>query len=734
MRIRSHLLALSAVVLIPSFLAAAVAVRQVRDRERETALRGLRETVRATALLVEGQVQRSIGALTVLASSPHLASEALDQFHRQALATDLPPDVWTVLVDETGQQRVNTLGLFGTPLPLNENIEHIERSLRLGAPVVTGVGRGPLSGKLRTTIYVPARPTASGRRFVVGQSFSVDHWKRTAMQPGGRASWIVAVIDRDGQFISRSHRTDELLGKSARPELVAAAAAADEGLIRHQTLEGTEVFDAFTHSPLTGWTIAVAAPVETIEASATQAVGFLAGGVAAALAAALIAASMLSRRLIRAMAAASNAAGALGRGEKPEPPSTPIDEVNALNRALSDAGALILSERAARATAEKDRQALLVNERAAREKAQAENAAKDQFLALLGHELRNPLSAITGATEVLATIGDETKKARLFAILRRQNRHLKHIVDDLLEVSRMLSGRIVLETAPIDAAACVRSCIESIASSETAAKHPLTVNASEAWVNADAVRLEQVVTNLVVNALKFSAPGQPVVVRVRPEGEHVVIEVADSGLGVDPSMTERIFEPFVQGPALSGRQASGLGIGLALVKQLVTLHGGTVTVRPTEAGCGATFAVHLPRIDAPASDTASDEKRSTPAAWRVLLVEDDADAREATVELLRASGYEVAFAEDGDSGLIAAAKLEPNVIVMDIGMPGRSGLEIALELRRTPALKHIPLIALSGYGQPRDREASLAAGFDVHLVKPVEIEVLRAAINRLCGR
>jgi len=314
MRIRSHLLLLAAVVLVPGFLAAAIAVEKVREAERAAALNGLSETVRATALLVDGEIQRSLGALAVLANSPALKSGDMKAFYAEAKAGSLVPDVWTLLLDESGTQVFNTTVPLDTPPPPPSARARVAHVLATQRPLASDVIVGPVTGQLLTTLYVPTE-LADGKRYVVAQAFSVEHWKKKAMRPRGRADWVVAVLDRSGKFISRSHRSDELLGRTARPELVAAAAAANEGLIRHPTLEGIDSYDAFVHSDLTGWTIAVAAPVDTIDASATHAVAWLMAGVAAALAAALLGAAMLGRVVMRAIDSASQAAGALGRGE-----------------------------------------------------------------------------------------------------------------------------------------------------------------------------------------------------------------------------------------------------------------------------------------------------------------------------------------------------------------------------------------------------------------------------------
>ena len=734
MRIRSHLLLLTAVVLVPGFLAAGVAVTKVRENERQAALKGLHESVRATALLVDGEVQRSLGALTALAQSRNLQTGDFEAFYEHAEAVDHKPDVWTFVLDDTATQRVNTSVPFGTPPPAPVALELVSKVLASRQPLMSDLIIVPVTKTLLTTLYVPAKASPAGT-FVVAQAFSVNHWTKAAMQPEGRADWIVAVIDRTGRFIWRSHRADEYLGRDARPELVAAAAAAHSGLIRHSTLEGIDSYDAFTHSALTGWTIAVAAPVPTIEASATQAIAWLTAGVAIALGVALLAATLLSRMLLGALDTASSAARALGRGEPPQPPRTSVLEIDALNDALHDAARLLAQERRARGDVEQEREQLLENERKAREVAQDENVAKDRFLALLGHELRNPLAAIAGASDVLARgTQDRPTQQRFVALIQRQNRHLKRIVGDLLEVSRMLSGKIVLDAHPLDLADCVRSCIESLRATDRAGDYRWRLHTEQVWVCGDPVRLEQIINNLVVNAMHFSPLNGEILIAVSTQASRAVLEVGDAGPGIAPELQARIFEPFVQGPPATGRQSSGLGIGLSLVKQLVQLHDGEISVHSSGAGSGSTFVVRFPRVAAPrAAQANAAQADPSPvglaSASRVLLVDDNVDARDATAASMRSLGYDVAEAGDGDGALDSVKSRVPDIIVMDLGLPGKSGFQVATEFRALPTLRHVPLIALSGFGREPDRAAALAAGFDAHLVKPVALAELARAIE-----
>jgi signal transduction histidine kinase/ActR/RegA family two-component response regulator len=729
MRIRSLLLLATTIVLVPGFLAAVMAVQKVREGERQAALNALRETVRASALLVDGEIQRAIGALTALGQSDHLRTGNLQGFYEQATAINKPPHVWTLLFDESGTQILNTAVPFGTPAPAATATERVKTVLTTGRPLVSDLIVGPVSGKLLTTLYVPTREWG-GRRYVVAQAFSVDHWRDTALQVMNGSQATIGVFDRTGRFISRNLNADQTLGKPARPELVAAAAASHEGLLRHQTLEGTDSYDAFTHSEQTGWTVAVAAPVRVIERSANQAVLWLTLSGLLALGTALAVAGFLGRTFMRVIDNASRAARAVGAGETPALPQGRLAEVKALYAALADAGRALSQERQSREVAEHERSRLLQRETALREAAQKENAAKDQFLALLGHELRNPLAAISGATAVLSherTPPDAREK--FLGIIQRQNRHLSHIVNDLLDVSRLMSGKIVLETRRLNLCEWVRSCVEALRATEKAAGHELVVHAEgEVWVQGDGVRIEQIVNNLVFNSLKCSPAGTQVIVTVKQEGGRAVLTVQDAGVGISAELLPHVFEPFVQGPPPPGRVSSGLGIGLALVRQLVLLHGGEVQAQSDGEGRGATFVVSLPLADAQHGGVGGEAQpgRST---RRVLLVEDDRDGAAAMSELLRLMGHRVVAARNRDEALAAVAAQPIDMVLLDIGLPGHDGYQIAAELRQRPGMHSLPLVALTGYGRESDRARALAVGFDAHLSKPVDPDRLARTID-----
>jgi PAS domain S-box-containing protein len=351
---------------------------------------------------------------------------------------------------------------------------------------------------------------------------------------------------------------------------------------------------------------------------------------------------------------------------------------------------------------------------------------KDEFLAMLGHELRNPLSAITTAVALLDRKGLAPERAR--EIIGRQARHLTELVDDLLDVARVTTGKIVLVREPIDLAGAVGHTMATLAAGGRTARHSVIVEAEPVWVHADETRLEQVITNLVLNAVKYTPEGGRVRVEVRADAGHARLVVEDDGQGIAEDVLPRIFDLFVQGEQPPDRAQGGLGIGLTLVRRLAELHGGTVHAASAGPGRGSTFTVRLPRISPPALAPAPRPDRAPGTARRVLVVEDNADGREMLVRTLALAGHEVHVADDGPTGVAAALRVQPEVALIDLGLPGFDGYEVARRIRATGA-KPVRLIAVTGYGREADQRRASEAGFDGYLIKPVDPERLRAALE-----
>jgi CheY-like chemotaxis protein len=355
---------------------------------------------------------------------------------------------------------------------------------------------------------------------------------------------------------------------------------------------------------------------------------------------------------------------------------------------------------------------------------------KEQFVAMLAHELRNPLGAITSALGVLERVGgDPADRAR--GVIRRQLQNLMHLVDDLLDVSRITTGKISLNRSIVNLAESVERCLKTLEAGERMTGHVIGVQSEETWVEADSVRIDQILINLVGNALKYTPAGGSIDIRVHPEGDDSVVEITDTGVGMSPEALAHAFDLFFQADRAPERTQGGLGIGLSLARQLVELHGGSVQAASDGEGCGSRFTVRFPRSAPPVPDPDGVKVSGHEIGRRrILLVEDNEDAREMLQMLLTLAGHEVYGACDGPTGIEMALTLIPDIVVIDLGLPGVDGYEVARQLRARRS-KDVGLIALSGYGQAEDRRKALEAGFDTHIVKPADPSHLSTVIASL---
>jgi PAS domain S-box-containing protein len=364
---------------------------------------------------------------------------------------------------------------------------------------------------------------------------------------------------------------------------------------------------------------------------------------------------------------------------------------------------------------------------------------KDEFLAMLSHELRNPLAPLSNAVHLLRLQKNEDplqQQAR--AIIERQVTQLARLVDDLLEISRITTGRVQLRHDRVVVSGIVERAVETASPLMDQRRHELTVSLppQPIWLYADAARLEQVVVNLLTNAAKYTNEGGHIWLTVEQRGDECVLQVRDTGVGIAPELLPRIFDLFTQAERSLDRSQGGLGIGLALVQRLVELHRGRVEVY-SALGQGSEFVVRLPVVLTPAPPPPPAAEAAQPtASLRVLVVDDNVDAAESLALLLRASRHEVRTAHDGPTALQAALDYRPNVVLLDIGLPGLNGLEVAKRIRQQPALKNTVLVAMTGYGQETDRQRSREAGFDAHLVKPADfgmVQQILATVTPLSG-
>jgi signal transduction histidine kinase len=371
--------------------------------------------------------------------------------------------------------------------------------------------------------------------------------------------------------------------------------------------------------------------------------------------------------------------------------------------------------------------------RAARGEAESASRAKDQFMAMLAHELRNPLAPMLTALQLMRMRGGDSNEQR---VLERQVAHLTRLVSDLLDMSRIANGRIELEQRPMEICAVVARAVELAGVLLQQRHHQLDVQVPRRGlgVNVDPDRMTQVVANLLMNAAKYSEPGSRIVVKASRDGANVCLSVKDEGVGIPGELLERIFGAFVQRPQSSSRAEGGLGLGLAIVRNLVSAHGGSVWAKSEGPNRGSELIVELPAVDVvpePPSETAVPARRTARALRnRILVVDDNRDAAIMLRVALEQLDYLVEMAFDGPSALACARTFEPHLGLLDIGLPGMDGYELAARLREAqPAGSDLTLIAVTGYGQESDERRSLEAGFDRHLVKPVDLDVLQRTIE-----
>ncbi len=367
-----------------------------------------------------------------------------------------------------------------------------------------------------------------------------------------------------------------------------------------------------------------------------------------------------------------------------------------------------------------------------------ESERKDEFLAMLAHELRNPLAPISSAAQLLKAVsGDPRRVEQSGAVIERQVRHMTNLVDDLLDVSRVTRGLVTLAREELDLKLLLNSAIEQARPLLDARKHELSVLVAPGpvMVSGDRTRLVQVIANLLNNAAKYTAMRGKIVVALEAGAQFASLAVIDNGAGIGEALLPHIFDLFTQGERTPDRVQGGLGLGLALVKSLTHLHGGTVAVSSNGIGEGSTFTLSLPLLAGVARPVAampapprSDDDRSP---LRVIIVDDNVDAGQSLAALLRLQAHSVAVHESALAALADPSRAHSDVFVLDIGLPGMDGHELARRLRRDPLTAETSLIALTGYGQAQDRALAAAAGFDHHLVKPVDFEELDAILRRV---
>ena len=362
----------------------------------------------------------------------------------------------------------------------------------------------------------------------------------------------------------------------------------------------------------------------------------------------------------------------------------------------------------------------------------AHDRRTDEFLAMLAHELRNPLAPLRHAASMLRLTDEgDPRRMAIGNLVDRQVRHMSRLLDSLLDASRIAQGKITLELEPVELVGLVTQVLEAARPITEAHGQQVLLSApeTELWTRGDAVRIAQIVENLVSNAAKFTDAEGTIRVELRAHQHDAILSVADNGHGIEAELLPRVFDLFMQGPRSLDRNQGGLGIGLSLVRNLAALHGGTVTATSPGIGKGSEFIVTLPLCLREPDPAASTPGAPSFVPRRVLVVDDNVDAAESLAELLAMKGHQTRASTDSRAALELAGTFAPDVVLLDIGLPEIDGYQVARILRQMPATRNALVVAVTGYGQPEDRLASKAAGFDHHLVKPVGLQQLEQLIE-----
>jgi signal transduction histidine kinase/CheY-like chemotaxis protein len=699
MSLRSHLLLLTLVVLLPLAIFGAGATLWVADRERVAFEEGARQRTLALLTAVDAELNGHVETLRALASSHSLQTGNLPEFYRQAMRQLATQEDWRsiVLAVPSGQRVLDTSLPFGSSLSVMDRTGFDETFSR-NEPTIGNLS--PQESEYRFSVLMPVQSNEVTYLLMV----MVDPEALFGLLTAQRLprTWVGTVLDANSRVVARTFNPAVTLGKPAAQSLQDALATAAEGWFHGTTIEGADVYASFHQSPASGWTVAVGIPATVVEAINSNIIRLLAVGLAFATGLALLLAAMYSRRISAPIVALASAAKAIGWGARVSPPiDAPVREVRDVSRGLL-----------ASARGFKERE----------EKLRAADQAKDEFLAMLGHELRNPLGALSAATQVLNVAGPGDKAAKdATAILSRQVERMRRLVDDLLDVGGVISGKVRLQVAPLDLRQVVTQVTQNLRRASVLKGRDVTLQAEPVWIEGDETRVEQMVSNILENAGRYTPLDGKISVRLHRIGEKAVLEVADTGIGMSQELLSRVFDLFAQGQRSIDRNGSGLGIGLTLVKRLTELHGGTVAAVSEGMDRGSRFTLMLPAIDPP--DPAvrhSGRSLHVRELRKVLLIEDNEDARRAMLTVLRHYGYRAFEAADGFEGIATADELQPDAAIIDIGLPHYDGYEVAKRLRSGPERRsEMLLIALTGYGSQEAQQKAKDAGFDEYLVKPV---------------
>jgi signal transduction histidine kinase/ActR/RegA family two-component response regulator len=708
------------------------------QQQRIQAERVSLELARALATGVDAELHSSISVLESLATTLTLDRNDVVGFRERAQRVLKTQRHWTAvtLTDPSGNRLADTR--FPADVPARPIVEtkSFQAVVRTRAPAVGNLAKA-VDGSFAFPVRVPV--VRNGElRYVLSAIVDPDDILDVVKRQRVPDDWVISVFDANGLRVARSRAHRENLGGQASVSLQKLmASGAEEGVGQLLSLEGDRVYASYSRLKDSGWSAAPGIPAALVDGAAYRSFAAYGGGVILSIALGTLAAVGVARSIAQPISELRAIASALGRGESLNAPTTSIQEIHDVADALLTAAA--------------QREDLLRKEQQARETAEAAGRAKDQFLAILSHELRTPLNAVYGWARMLRagqTRADGTERA-LDAIIRNADAQV-HLIDDLLDVSRVITGKMRLDVQSVDLHAVIEAALDSIrpAAEAKGVRLQKLLDPRAGPTTGDPARLQQVVWNLLANAVKFTPKGGRVEVHLRRVNSHVEIVVSDTGEGIARGILPFVFDRFRQADSSSTRAHAGLGLGLALVKHLVELHGGTVVARSAGEGEGASFVVKLPITIAQLPGDALARVHPTAAApdtsprgvrldgLRVLVVDDDPGALELAAAILTGAGASVRSCRSAAEALVVLPEWRPHVLVSDIEMPGEDGYSLIRKVRALESERggRTPAVAVTAYGRMQDRMLSLTAGYSMHVPKPVDPAELTTIIASVAAR
>lgn len=706
--------------LLPVAVLGAWAVYNTISAQRQATERSVVELSRALASAVDSELDATRQSLSALGRSDALISGDIRSFYDEAKNEVAAHPDWSavVLTDGSGRPLFKTLLPFGSTDSRIIDPASLQRVLQSGAPAV---------GRLLPGLAKPAFPvrvpvSIRGRlAYVITAAVLPDRMVEVLKRQREPKGWVISIFDSSTVRVARSVDQLGTVGGSPMPELarLLKQPGAEGAGVTH-TLEGEEVFTGFTRLTPDDWAVVVGAPTMEAKRMLMWSIGWYLAGILGSALACLVLSRRISGRIGDGVARIRNEAVRLSEGLPVDVVRSDITELDEMALALGTAS-----------------QRLAENVRSAQDALVAANTAalaKDEFLAVLGHELRNPLAPMLTALHLIDLKASDVS-VRERQIMRRQIDHMRRLVDDLLDVSRITRGKIEIRRDVVLMQSVVERSMETVEPAIKGRACPIDVQRCESalWVVGEETRLVQAVSNLLSNAVRYGGAGR-IRLSLREVDGMARLEVSDAGVGMDADTLAKVFEPFFQAPQGPARQIGGLGLGLAIVRSIVGLHGGAVSATSAGPGLGSTFMIELPIVSAPVSTGKPAATHARRRTGTVVVVDDNLDALEMVAAALRAAGHEVETISSAYDALARIPSLNPDVAILDLGMPGMDGFQLAAALRHADSGWNGRLVALTGYGQEADKARTLGAGFSLHFTKPVEIGELLTGIESIIRR